>query len=288
MTDTDQVSNAIEEEVDLHKLILTIGHHWVMLVIFMFLGGLLAGLYLYIRHPSYQATAVISIDSSTLLNQISPVFLVQSDSIKSEIAKNLDVTQDTLSNVTVSTAKNEKNVINISAETDDPVLSSSLVNTWAKIAVQSINAEDEIAKLDIETAQQVVNSADEALLKYLYRNGLGDLTWADLVAITGAGDQPSTTSDNSKLYPSITSAQRIELANLVRQKNLAEWNFNRIGHSVLSNTVSSEHRAMIINEAEESERSDKLLTYLIIPMGVLCGFFLAVVIILIKDWWKNS
>ena len=284
-----QNSKAIEEEVDLFKLIRSIGRRWVVLLIFMVLGGLLAGVYQYLKAPSYQAMAVISIDSSSLLNKTSPLFLVQSDPIRSEIAQTLGVSQDVLSSdVTFAYSKNDKTIINISAETDDPNFSVTLVNTWAEIAIQSINHDEEMATSQIDVAQQAVKSADTALLTYLDDNGLVDLTWVDLVAITGVGDRLNTIYDSNKIYPPLTTTQREELTKLVRQKDLEEWNFNQVSHSVLSGTVASENQAVVINKAIQSERSNLLLAYLMIPLGVLCGFLLAIGLILIMDWWKNS
>jgi hypothetical protein len=283
-----QNSRAIEEEVDFYKLIRSIGRRWVVLLIFMILGGSLAGVYQFLKKPSYQAMSVISIDSTSLLNKTSPLFLVQSDPIRSEIAQTLGVSQGVLSNVTIAFAKNEKTIIDISAETDDPNFSVTLVNTWAEIATRSINHDEEMATSQIDAAQQAANSADAALLTYLYDNGLADLTWVDLVAITGVGDQLNTIYDSNKIYPPLTLIQRKELTNLVRQKDLAEWNFNQVSNSVLSSTVASKHQAEVINKAIRSERSNRLLAYLIIPLGVLCGFLLSIVLILIWDWWKNS
>jgi len=255
----------------------------------MLIGGLLSGLFLYTKNPAYEAQAVISIDNNSIIGKTSPLFLARSDQIQFEVAKILNVALDDLSTVTVAQDTKINTIIYIRAETENEQMSINMVNTWAEIVVQMINDTGESLRTELNTAQQAVISADSALITYLYRNGFGDLSWADLIAITGVRDQSSMIIvNNEKIYPSFTAKQRIELTDLVRQKQLAEWNNDQVNQSVLSTKNFSENRALVINKAKQLDTSNQLSTFLIIPLGVVCGFLLAIIWILLKDWWKNS
>jgi capsular polysaccharide biosynthesis protein len=278
------------EEIDLHKLVWTICHSWMTLIIFIVIGGLGTGLYSFLSKPTYKATAIVSIDSSALLTNTSPIFLLQSDAVKSEVAQSLNMAIENLPDVTFSIDKIDKTIIYISTSTDNKDLSVKLVNFWADSSVKLINRDDEIAKNEISTIQQTLDSADSALFAYLQQTGLGSLTWVDLVSITGVtNDQLNMTLlDITKDYPKLTSKQKIELTNLVRQKMLAEWNFTRVNESILSNHVPMDLRAKVLNRAYQSEKTNILTPYLMVPIGLILGFLVAVVWILIKNWWDNS
>lgn len=285
----DYISKVTEEEVDLHKLILIIGRSWLTLTVFILIGGMLSGLYLYTKNPTYAAQAVILIDNNSILGNINPLYLIRSDQIQSKVAQTLNLTLDDLSAVTVTQDTKNNTIIFIKAETDNQQLSIDLVNTWAEFAIQTINYEGENLHTELDLAQQSAISADSTLITYLYKNGLGDLSWADLITITGVRDQLNTVIINDENpYPYITAKQRLELSDLVRQKKLAEWNYDQVSQSILSTTNFTENRAQVINKAIDFDASNQLSTYLIIPLGVLCGFLLAIIWILLKDWWKNS
>jgi capsular polysaccharide biosynthesis protein len=289
LTTVNQKSNGFEEEVNLHDLLLILKRSWVTIVAVMLIGGLLAGAFHFLKKPSYQATAVISVNSSKLLSKTTPIFLIQSDKIKNKVAKNLNLKLAVLSDVTFSTVAADKTIINITAKTNDSGLSINIVNNWATTAINSINGVNATAQAELDDAQKIVDSTDSDLLAYLQKNGLSELTWADLVAITGVEDGNSTIIvDNTKTYPSLTANQKIDLAGLIRQKVNAEWNYGQVRSDVYSNTVPSQDRATMINKALGSERDGQELDYLIIPLGILCGFSVAVIWILFHDWWKKS
>jgi len=284
----NQQTTAVEE-VDLYKLIRAISHSWVTLLIFIVIGGLVTGLYSFLRKLTYTATAIVSVDSSVLLSQTSPLFLFQSDAVKTEVAQNLSMSIKDLPEVIFSQDKTDKTIIYISTSSDNKDIPVKLVNSWADAAVKLINTNDENAKNEIDAVQQAVDSADSALINYLQQKGLSDLTWVDLVAITGIEDQSvSTILDTTKQYPTMTAEQKMVLTDLVRQKMLAEWNFSRVNESVLRNQVPNDLRAVILNRAYQPEETKTLTPYLMIPLGLILGFLVAVVWILIKDWWDNS
>lgn len=277
------------DEVDLRKLLLTIAHRWKLILIFLLVGGLLAGAYHFLKKPVFQASSIISIDSSILLTKTSPLFLIQSDEIKQEVAQTLVVSIEELPEVSFSNDKLDKTIIVITARSSDKKLSQNTVNAWAEISIKHISNLIQSLQSEIKSAQAMVDSSDSDLAAFLRKSRLEHLSWVDLLLITGIGDMTNISIvSTEKEYPLLNTPQKLELANLIRQKMLAEWNFTRINQTVMSISVSDEARATVLNRASLPEDRSLLSGYLLIALGVILGFIASVIWILLRDWWRNS
>jgi hypothetical protein len=278
----------VEEEIDLRQVFSVLKQGWLTILLFALVGGLLAGAYHFLYKPSYQAAAVISVDGSTVLSSTSPIFLIQSDSVQAMVVKDLSLSSDELQNVSFSADKTDKTIITITAETKNAERSVAIVNDWAEEAVKMFNGEDDSAKTELKNALKLIDKANTDLYEYLDQNGLSSLTWNDVVAITGAASLPGSLIDSSKEYPSLSVSQKMELNALVHQKDLAEWNYQEISRLYFPDTNTSTQRAVIINKAGNSEAVGKLSIYILLFLGILCGFLVAILWILIGDWWKTQ
>ena len=285
----DQKQSNDVETISLRALVSTVFKSWVLLLILMVLGGLITGTYHFLRKPVFTATSVVSIDSSLLLSGITPIFALQDDSIKESVAKELNMSVKDLPEVTITSDKTDKTISKISVQSGNPQLAMDTVNHWADLGVLSIKNNLVRINADLENANTEVTKTSAAIANFLQVNNLNDLTWYDLVALTGIGSSDNLTiGDNSRVLPNISSKQRLELGELIRQKGVAEWNYSRISQNFLLNNYQVDLRLKVLNRATKAEDESILGSVLIIPLGVFAGLFIALIWILFKDWWKSS
>lgn len=277
------------ETISLKALVRTVLRRWKLIVILMAAGGLITGAFHFLIEPVYTATSVISIDPDVLVGNSLPTFLLVADEIKASVAAEFKMEITDLPLVTVTTDKTDKSITKISLDLNDPVLAVDMINFWAATAVDWIIENSNQSETDFNSAVKQVTTATSELNSYLQSNNLGDLSWYELVLVTGV-----TTPENVSLgsitreLPKISAKQRNEISALLRKKEAAEWNYTMISQDVLTSKYQSNLRVRVVNKAIEAENSSILGSVLIIPLGVILGLLISLIWILIEDWWKNS
>ena len=276
------------DEVDLRKLLVTIGRGWKLILIFMAIGAIFAGAYHFLKQPVYQASSTISIDGSTLLTKTSPIFLIQSDEIQQEVIQALGITIDELPEISFSNDKLDKTIITITARSDDMDLSVDTVNTWAEISIKNINARTEFADEEIQKAQALIDTADLNLANYQKKNKLENLTWVDLQILTGVVEESTiTVIGDSKELPTLTVSQKTALSNLVRQKILAGMEFHFINKRLYKYNIRR-ITSVVIKSERRNQKKQSFYPLIVDPWVRDPGFDFVWFLDPGQGLWKNS
>lgn len=282
-------SQPAAQEMDLHDLIKLLARRVKLIILVTVIGGLAGAALYFLVKPTQSATAVITVDPDTLVSATSPYYLVQNDEIAQAVADKLGMTMEDLPEMTFTVDKNDKSVITIEANANKEKSAMDAANAWAEEAVLWLQQNSNSLGDNLATAQADTQNADKALAEYLQSIGLGKLTWMDLVAITGVGDNGSIMvyPDQTSL-PTLTVKQKDTLSQLMRQKTISEWNYMQISKAALTSAQNSAQRIMILNKAMKTEEKHILGGIMAIPVGMVLGVFIACAWILLADWWKNS
>lgn len=282
-------SQPAAQEMDLHDLIKLLARRVKLIILVTVIGGLAGAALYFLVKPTQSATAVITVDPDTLVSATSPYYLVQNDEIAQAVADKLGMTMEDLPEMTFTVDKNDKSVITIEANANKEKSALDAANAWAEEAVLWLQQNSNSLGDNLATAQADTQNADKALAEYLQSIGLGKLTWMDLVAITGVGDNGSIMvyPDQTSL-PTLTVKQKDTLSQLMRQKTISEWNYMQISKAALTSAQNSAQRIMILNKAMKTEEKHILGGIMAIPVGMVLGVFIACAWILLADWWKNS
>lgn len=276
------------ETISLRALIKTVISRWKLILILMVIGGLITSAVYFLRKPVYTATTVVSIDPSVLTGNTTPTFIISGDEIKEEVAENFNLDLLSLPAVTVITDKADKSISSISLESKNQQLAIEMANFWGKTAVSWI-LENMNQSTDLEAATKEVNAVTSELNNYLQSHNLGDLSWYELILITGVSTPESISlSSLTKDLPPVTAKQRIELSEILRKKEAAEWNYSIISQDILSNQYQANLRVRVVNKAIEAEDTSILGSIIMIPLGLFIGLLIALIWIFMEDWWKHE
>lgn len=276
------------ENVSLRSLVNSILRHWVLILILMIAGGAITGVLHFFMKPLYTATTVVSIDPDLLFGNYSPAYVISSDEIKEQVAEKFKMEVNELPKVTVTTDKIDKSISIIALSSTDAKLAVQMVNFWSETAVVSIIKDTKTGSTDLELLESQVEEATIAINNYLQAQNLTNLNWYDLFLLTGEEFSDVIMSSPSQNLPQLSMKQRNELTILVRQKKIAGRNYENLNDQILETTYLPEKRVRLLNKAFEAENSSIISSALFIPLGVFIGLLIALIWILLEDWWKHS
>jgi|GEM_PF-3970131 len=282
-------SQPLAEEMDLHYLIKLLARRVKLIILVTLIGGLAGAALYFLVKPTQSATAVITVDPDTLVSATSPYYLVKNDEIAQAVADKLGMARGDLPEMTFTVDKTDKSVITIEANSNNSKLAMDAANAWAEEAVLWLQQRSNSLSGHLATAQIDVQNADKALAEYLQSIGSGNLSWIELVAITGVSEdgEINVYLDHTTL-PNLTVEQKETLSQLMRQKTISEWNYMQISKAALTSAQNSAQRIMILNKAMKTVEKHILGGIMAIPVGMILGVFIACAWVLLADWWKNS
>ncbi len=276
------------ENVSLRSLVRSIFRHWVLILILMLGGGAITGVLHFFMKPLYTATTIVSIDPDLLFGNYSPAFVISSDSIKEKVAEKFNIEVAKLPQVTVTTDKTDKSISKVALSSKNAKLAVQMVNYWSETAVAAIIEDTRSVTSDLESMEIQVLEATNAINSYLQAQNLTSLNWYDLYLITGEFDSDIIITRPDENIPQLSLKQRNELTALMRQKKIAGRNYENLNDQILDTTYLPEKRVRLINKAYEAENSSIVASALFTPLGIFIGLVLALIWILLEDWWKHS
>ncbi len=149
-----------------------------------------------------------------------------------------------------------------------------------------------ILEQDFETAVTNIDQADLALADYLQANNLEQLSWAELVLISGAVNEGNILYNPSDAgFAKLTTDQRVELSRLLRNKSVMEWDYSIRSKRYISNSVDVENETFVLYYSDsiaDIEKNSGIGSVMAISVSFFVGFLFSIVWIMVMMWWKKA
>jgi hypothetical protein len=274
-------------EITLQRLFVQLLLGWKILLTVSIMGGLLSGAIILIQKPSYKAALIIYINNNTDINGMTPRLFLQSDEILLKVNKKFGYTQNNIPSTTIT---NNGSVYGMVVKTDDPDKSMNYINYWGEVVIEWFAHQQEKKDAELDLAHSQVIDITHTIGAYLQTNEISPMVLRELYAATemNTADVPNANREIPN-RTEISAQQWQDLSNLARELNLAEWNYERIKKEDLKNGSANSLQPFIIRKAVDSKQDSRTGTsWLNIPIGMLCGFLLGAIWILVNDWWKTK
>ncbi len=286
MTETN-LTSINSEEFDIRNFLRTIFKGWKIILILSVIGAVIGGVFFFVMPESYEVSATVFVNSSTTPYSITPLYLVQSEDVKNIVLESASLSESDLPDMSFTVEKTDKNIITINASSSNPGLALKVVNAWADAVLSYTQGADTLLQTDVEKARIRLEELDIELSTFLLNSGLQNLSWTEMIAITGGSDTSGIAILESSLpLPEVPLSKRDEIKKLVRKINLAQWEYYDISKQLIAKEYVTNQNAFVLNHAEQAENEMNLLDKLAIPLGTVVGFFIAILYILLANWWK--
>ena len=296
-----------DDEIDLRELITTLLRGWKTILLLTGLAGAAAFGYSKLQTPIYAASAQVLVDPSiypSTTTTTTTTTLLLNGTVRQKTAELMDVNvdhlpiinpmdmeenQDSLYSITVEAESTDKNVFTIRVEAPNASEAMQIANAWAEAGLANIE-EKALLPLAVEAeAQTVLSDADRALVDYLKKNNLVQLTWADLEILTGTGLAGNVLTPSSPDWPQISSEQRLSIATLMQAKLDADsaYEYAR-GQSIQVRAALAVKPLAVLNYAITPEKKSSPKTLLNTALGLVAGGMLGVFWVFAAGWWQND
>ncbi len=210
-----------EETIDLRDALDRLIRRWKFVVAMPILAAFAAALVSMAIKPTYEATAVIALSPATLsiptTSQAPPYYLMvdspqhlpaaYSPTYYLALLGGKDVVAQAAPQAAVALASNgsDKSLIEVTARGDDPNKVQATANTYAQAGAARIQLALLPSGNDVAAAQQKLDAADQALVKFSKDNGFGEYDLSQLRTATFA-----------------STDKQLELSRLLRDRDVAE------------------------------------------------------------------
>jgi capsular polysaccharide biosynthesis protein len=287
-----EAGNLSQEELDLKELILALLKKWYVILIFTIIGA--GSVYVYsLFHkyvPTYSATAVIQMSDPNLTE-----FVLKDDN-KALVAEKLGIEPKSVYTPSLTQQSGDKSLFNLTIQSTDASKAKTQVNAWAEVAVEQVKASIlDGAQSAIDKAQASVEGADFALVQFLEDNGLSSLTWVELENLTGVISNSNFMPSDSQVGSSqeavvLSETQRLQLAELMRQKVAAEQTYQNVATSNLKIiSQNAENDYFLVSYANwTKEISDRPKVKRNITLGGFIGLIFSIIGLSIIYWWIET
>ncbi|MBI4786972.1 MAG: hypothetical protein HY782_08005 [Chloroflexi bacterium] len=215
----------LSTDSDLRDYLTVVIRRWKLVLAMPALAIVAAVLVGLIVKPVYAATATIVLAPATLsiptANQVPPYYLMVDSPRRLPTAytpayyvallKSAEVVSAVAPQAPVSISANvgDKSLIEIAATSDDPNVAAQTANTWARAGAARIAQILSPGSDEVDAAQQKLDAAEQALVKFSQDNALGDYNLAKLRAASF-----------------FSTEKNLELARLLRARDNAEAVYN--------------------------------------------------------------
>ena len=289
--DDIETKSSDQDDFNIRGAMLILIKGWWLVLIFSILGGAVGWFALSSVQPNYSAMSTVLVDSEYLdLSNSYPSYILKNDQIQSMVIA--QVGEEKFSHVSKTALTNDKvdrSVVFITIVADDPLVAVNVANVWADSAVKWLKQNVDVSAEELSSARGLLEKSNEELVRYLYTNNLNSLTWCDLVRITGNGNCLILTSGMDPNQPlEIKVNQRLDIIRLMQQVDDANLVYEAQLTSQIQKTSAITQRLMVSNYAIDAEPSGGLGKMLLIPAGVMVGFFAAILILAIAHFWRSS
>lgn len=266
-----------EETIDLRDVFDRLIRRWKFVVAMPVLAALAAALVSVAMKPTYEATAVIALSPATLsiptTSQAPPYYLMvdspqhlpiaYSPTYYIELVGGKDVVAQAAPQTAVALASNssDKSLIEVTARGDDANKVQTTANAYAQAGAARIQQVLLPSGKDVAAAQQKLDAADQALVKFSKDNGLNEYDLRQLRAATFS-----------------STDKQLELSRLLRDRDVAEPVYLDLARGleraqILAGTAYSP--TVILAPAPAAPVSPKLTQNILVGavLGLLLGVF---------------
>ena len=277
------------DEFDIRNFLRKIFKRWKIILILTIIGAVIGGVFFFTGSEAYTATTTVFMNSATTPYTITPLYLAQSEEVKTLVLESTGLDESALPEMGFTVEKTDKNIVTISATSQSQSLAVKVVNAWADAVVSFTQEADSLLSTEVEQSRVRLEELDNELSAFLSSSGLQDLTWVEMIAITGGADTSNIAIlESSRALPNVPLSKRNEIKKYVREINIAQWEYFDISKQAIAKQYVINQNAFVLNHAQRAEIESSLFDKLAIPLGAVLGFFLAFLYILLANWWKTE
>jgi uncharacterized protein involved in exopolysaccharide biosynthesis len=275
------------DEFDIRNFLRNIFKRWKIILILTIIGAVIGGVFFFTGSEAYTATTTVFMNSATTPYTITPLYLAQSEEVKTLVLESTGLDESALPEMGFTVEKTDKNIVTISATSQSQNLAVKVVNAWADAVVSFTQEADSLLSTEVEQSRTRLEELDNELSAFLSSSGLQELSWVEMIAITGGTDTSNIAIlESSRPLPIVPLSKRNEIKKFVREINIAQWEYFDISKQAIAKQYVINQNAFVLNHAQRAEIESSLFDKLAIPLGAVLGFFLAFLYILLANWWK--
>jgi len=300
---TMQEENYYDDEIDLREIVLTLLKGWKTILLMTVLVGGAAFVYSKFQTPVYEASAQVLVDPSIYPSTTTTTTLLLNETVRQKTAEIMDVSinalpetnpmvlknQGSLYSMTVEAESTDKTLFTISVQAPSAREAMQIANAWAEAGLADIE-EKALLPLAVEAETQSAQAdADRALVDYLKKNNLDQLTWSDLEILTGIGLAGNVLTPSTPDWPQISSEQRLSIAALMQAKLDADVAYEQArNQSIQVRAAFAVKPPAVFNYAIAPENPVSPKTLMNTALGLVLGGMLGVFWVFAVAWWRGS
>jgi len=260
----------------------------------------------------YEARAQIIVDPSIYASNTNTNTntLLKSERVRESIAENLNLDVDqvpetnamrieeekasgeeSIRSVRIEADKDDQTLYTITIQSPDAKEAMEVANAWAEVGVAFVEEKALLSLNTEEDAKKERDEANRALMDYLQKKNLGNLTWADLEILTGValGGNVLTPSTADWQAKDISTEERLQIIALMEAKLDADAVYYPAHNQAIQvraalETKAPEVFAYAVLPANDIEPETMLNT----ALGLVAGGMLGVFWVFAAAWWQNS